>query len=282
MRTLLRVASWLVPSAGRRAWLEKWSARARDWRLLADRGEPVGGAGPFVGRALRDAAGERLGPIHFRQFLRSPMFVPIAIAAALLLLAGVSRGFAVTRWVVSVAQDVRAHPAYCGPYDARGDKVFAYFAPAVLAWAVGIALLVMGCRSLNGSGWRYRAFLAMKAAATLVVCALVWVEVGALMRAPIHHEGWRLLFGLMTMFVFIGGTGRTMLWAVTDQRQRCPVCLRRLVGPVAVGSWASLFDPAATELLCENGHGALALADAETNAQDRWTRLDESWQTLFR
>jgi hypothetical protein len=34
-------------------------------------------------------------------------------------------------------------------------------------------------------------------------------------------------------------------------------------------------------MLCEAGHGALALSDAETNGQDRWTRLDESWKALF-
>jgi hypothetical protein len=282
VRTLIRVASWLVPAAGRQPWRERWTARAGDWRLLRDRGEPVGRVAPLLRLAFRDAAAERFAPIHLRPLLRAPWFVPLAIAVGLLLLAGVSRGFTVTRWVLSVVHDLRAHPAYCGVYDIRGDKVFAYAAPTVLAWAVGIALLVIGRRALNGSGWRYHSFLALKAAATLALSTLVWIEVGALLRAPIHHEGWRMLAGLLSMFVFIGGTGRTMVWAVQDQRQRCPECLRRLVGPIPVGSWASLFEPAATELLCENGHGALAIADAETNAQDRWTRLDESWQTLFR
>ena len=73
-----------------------------------------------------------------------------------------------------------------------------------------------------------------------------------------------------------------MMWCVADQRRRCRACLRRMILPVSVGSWASQFEPSRTEMLCEDGHGALALSDAETNVQDRWTRLDDSWKALFR
>jgi hypothetical protein len=55
-----------------------------------------------------------------------------------------------------------------------------------------------------------------------------------------------------------------------------------LVLPVSVGSYASLFEPSATEMLCEQGHGALSLSDTETDVHDRWTRLDDSWKALFR
>jgi hypothetical protein len=34
-------------------------------------------------------------------------------------------------------------------------------------------------------------------------------------------------------------------------------------------------------MLCEGGHGALALSDVEINGQDRWTELDESWKAMF-
>lgn len=278
---LIRLASWIVPAARRPAWYAQWAARARDWQWLADRGEPVGGAWPLFRRALTDATVERRGPIRVRTLLRSPIFVPIAMAVVLLLLAGVSRGFAVTRAVLAIAHDLRAHPAYCGVYDARGDRIFVYLAPVVLAWAVGVALLAAGCRWLRGPGWRYWSLLALKAAAGLVLVTLVWIEVGTLLRGPIHREGWRTLVGLSTVLVYVAATGRAMLWTIEDQRQRCRTCLRRLVAPVTVGSWASSFDPPATESLCENGHGALAVSDRETNGQDRWTRLDESWQTLF-
>jgi hypothetical protein len=35
-------------------------------------------------------------------------------------------------------------------------------------------------------------------------------------------------------------------------------------------------------MLCEGGHGALALSDAEATGQDHWTQLDDSWRALFR
>lgn len=281
VRALIRIASWIVPAPLRPAWHARWAACVRDWRLLADRGEPVGGPAPLVRRALREAVGERWGPIHVRPLLRSPMFVPIAIAAVSLLIAAASRGFAVTRSVFAIAHDIRAHPAFCGPYDARGDHVFIFLAPTVLALAVGIGLIGMGCRSLHGRGWRYWSFFAFKCVSLLILITLIWADIGTLLRSPIRHQGWRLLTAIPMTFAYIVAMGRAMLWAVADQRRRCPMCLRRLVAPIPVGSWASLFEPAATELLCENGHGALAIADAETNAQDRWTRLDESWRALF-
>lgn len=282
LRAWIRAASWIVPARDRSAWRAEWGERAEDWHLLAERGEPVGGAASLARLAIRDAAGERFDAADFRQLVRAPLFVPVAMAAALLLVAAVSHGFAVTRTIADIARDMRANPHFSGAYDPRGDHVFKYLAPVGMAWITGIGLLAMGCRWLRGPGWRYWLFLAVKAAGVLVLATLAWVEIGALLRAPIRHEGWRILTGLLMVIAFVPAMGRAMVWAVADQRQRCPVCLRRLVAPVAVGSWASLFEPPATEFLCESGHGALTVADAETNGQDRWTRLDESWRPLFR
>jgi len=49
--------------------------------------------------------------------------------------------------------------------------------------------------------------------------------------------------------------------------------------PVMIGSWASVFEPVTTELLCEEGHGSLCVP--ETGQPDRWTPLDASWRELF-
>jgi len=276
----IRLAACLVPARHRAAWLAQWMRRLADWRLLADRGEPVGPAAPLLRRAFHDAAAERFGPIHLKQFLRSAAFVPLAIAAACLVLAVVSRGFAVTRHVFDVARDMRLHAA--PGYDVRGDRIFVYLAPTVMAVATSLGLLAIGCRRLRERGWRYWSFLALKAAATLLLIALGWVELGTLLRAPIHREGWRILVGLFSIGAMIAGMSRAMLWTIADQRRRCPVCLHLLIAPVSVGSWARCsFEPPATEFLCEHGHGAFAVADAEMNGQDRWTRLDESWKALF-
>jgi hypothetical protein len=276
----LRLAACIVPARRRAAWRAQWTRRVDDWRLLSDRGEPVGPAAPLLGRAFRDAAAERFGAIQLKPLLRSAFFVPLAIAVAFLLLTAASRGFAVTRHVFDVARDMRLHPAVRG-YDVRGDRIFAYLAPTAMAAAISLGLLAFRCRRLRERGWRYWSFLVVKSVATVILIALVWVELGALLRAPIHREGWRILVGVFSIVVMIVGMARAMLWTIADQRRRCPVCLGLLIAPVSVGSWASSFEPPATELLCERGHGAFAVADTETNGQDRWTRLDESWKALF-
>jgi hypothetical protein len=276
----IRLAACIVPARRRVAWRAQWTRRVDDWRLLADRGEPVGPAAPLLRRAFLDAVAERCGPIQLKPFLRSAVFVPIALAAAFLLLTAASRGFAVTRHVLDLAHDIRLHPTVSG-YDVRGDRIAVYLAPTVMAVAIALGLLAAGCRRLRERGWRYWSFLACKALSSLILIALIWVELGTLLRAPIHREGWRLLFGLFSVATMIVGMARAILWTIADQRRRCPVCLRFLVAPVSVGSWASSFEPPATELLCERGHGAFAVADTETNGQDRWTRLDESWKALF-
>jgi hypothetical protein len=51
--------------------------------------------------------------------------------------------------------------------------------------------------------------------------------------------------------------------------------------PVTIGSWASVFDPAITEFMCEEGHGSLSVAETYADEPDRWTSLDASWQELF-
>jgi hypothetical protein len=45
-----------------------------------------------------------------------------------------------------------------------------------------------------------------------------------------------------------------------------------------MGSWGSMFDPVTTEFLCDDGHGALSLAESEIGEGDRWVTLDASWR----
>ncbi len=74
-------------------------------------------------------------------------------------------------------------------------------------------------------------------------------------------------------------------WSVSDQRSRCRACLRRLELPVEIGRTGSiLLNWAGTELVCPDGHGVLYLPNSPENAldEDRWSKLDESWESLFR
>jgi hypothetical protein len=74
-------------------------------------------------------------------------------------------------------------------------------------------------------------------------------------------------------------------WSVNDQRSRCRTCMRRLELPVEIGHTGSiLLNWAGTELVCPDGHGVLYLPNSPENAldEDRWSKLDESWKSLFR
>jgi hypothetical protein len=73
-------------------------------------------------------------------------------------------------------------------------------------------------------------------------------------------------------------------WVLRDQRQRCPMCLRRLTHPARVGepsrnflAWNGI------ELICVAGHGLLHIPEIQTSWFDtqRWLYLDPSWDVLF-
>jgi hypothetical protein len=84
---------------------------------------------------------------------------------------------------------------------------------------------------------------------------------------------------------FVFGFFAAFSWTLADQRGRCPVCLRRLVRPVTIGSASyTLLDWYGTELLCARGHGLLYEPEIPTSANSarRWQSLDPSWAGLFR
>jgi hypothetical protein len=69
-------------------------------------------------------------------------------------------------------------------------------------------------------------------------------------------------------------------WALLDQRNRCPVCLRPLSHPVRIGEASHTFLAwYGTELLCTRGHGLLHVPEIRTScyAEQRWSYLDPSW-----
>jgi hypothetical protein len=73
-------------------------------------------------------------------------------------------------------------------------------------------------------------------------------------------------------------------WALRDQRQRCPVCLRKLTHPARVGQPSRSFLAwNGTELICAGGHGLLHVPEMPTSwfSTQRWLYLDPSWEVLF-
>ena len=274
----------LAPPRRRAEWRRRWSSNVANWRVLRDRGEVSTGSGTLLRDLVVDASHERFGPIGLRRFLRGPAF-PVALSAlglAAIVLA--TRGLATCRYLIALSRDLRLHPNPGLRYDFRGDRLFGYLAPIVVAAAVGLALLLVQRRSLRSLGCRSSSLLAFKVATAFAILSVCWIEGGHALRSVVTREGFR--FGVTGLGLAIGYVivfGKAVAWCIADQRRRCPVCLHRLVMPVTMGSWASLFDPAATELVCEDGHGSLALfeAEVELSAPDRWIELDPSWQELF-
>jgi len=73
-------------------------------------------------------------------------------------------------------------------------------------------------------------------------------------------------------------------WALIDQRQRCPVCLRLLTNPTRIGGASQTFlEWYGIELMCAKGHGLLYVPEIPTScySTQRWLYLDPSWNGLF-
>lgn len=117
-------------------------------------------------------------------------------------------------------------------------------------------------------GFRPRAFLLAKAA-LIVATVYCWALLG---------------FSLDTVFspilgvVVVPGSMCAFYWAVTDQRRRCPVCLRFLSGPVLLGKASQTFlGWYGTERMCALGHGVLRVPELSTSCFDsqQWLNLEE-------
>jgi MacB-like periplasmic core domain len=83
-----------------------------------------------------------------------------------------------------------------------------------------------------------------------------------------------------TFAIFLFG----MRWALMDQRQRCPVCLKRVTNPAQVGLASRTFLAwSGTELICSDGHTLLHIPGLPTSwfSTQRWLYLDTSWDFLF-
>ena len=162
----------------------------------------------------------------------------------------------------------------------------------LLATACAVLVVVLR-RSSNGLGHLpvelkariiWLGFFAAKSSLLLAIAAVIawglvhWISnwtVGS--TYPMVDE--------YSLWLFLPLAIAALSWSVRDQQQRCRACLRRLQLPVEIGRPGSvLLNWAGTEMVCPEGHGVLYLPDSPANSldQDRWNKLDESWESLFR
>jgi hypothetical protein len=290
-RLLIRLAGSIVPHRLRAEWRAEWNSHLSSLWILVERGEVNAAMAAHMAWLCRHAFIEafrlRFGPGQLGRWMQTPGFILAILFFALGITAVSSQGFVHTRQLVYAARHLEP-PRPVAPdskkmrYDPRSDAVFGNTAPVVFALATGLILLVSRRRSLHNYNWRYRFFLVAKLAGIFLILPAVWLEGGMALRSHLHNEALRIwLGGALLALALIAAFSRLVMWAVADQQQRCPVCLRLLSMPVTIGSWSSVLDPVSTELLCAEGHGSLCLAETEIGAPDRWTALDHSWNSLF-
>jgi hypothetical protein len=122
---------------------------------------------------------------------------------------------------------------------------------------------------------RVRCWLFLGAKVALAVPIVIF---GSLSLAPILGKA-----GFQAHVTLIGYI-LALRWALTDQRRRCPVCLRLLTNPVRIGQASQTFlEWYGTELICTHGHGLLHVPEIPTISfrTQRWLAMDPSWQSLF-
>jgi hypothetical protein len=115
-------------------------------------------------------------------------------------------------------------------------------------------------------------FLAAKIALLLPIVVCLSMDLGAAVSPGLALDG--LILGYVVGF----------RWALADQRNRCPVCLRLLTSPTRIGGASHAFLAwYGTELICGRGHGLLHVPEIRTSSYwtQRWVYLDSSWSELF-
>ncbi|HEY3939265.1 MAG TPA: hypothetical protein VGL97_17670 [Bryobacteraceae bacterium] len=93
-----------------------------------------------------------------------------------------------------------------------------------------------------------------------------------------------LVFTFLTLIVWWIGAAVLFL-IVWDQKHRCRTCLRRLIMPVAIGSWGHMviFGRPRTEWICPYGHGTLSIDELQITGRQLpdWQPHDDNiWKEL--
>jgi hypothetical protein len=284
------IAGRLAPAAVRHEFRKRWDSRLASLCILVDRGVVSGGDRAELMLLCRDALSNafwlRFNRAGLLRWILGPQFVMALAAVGAVVLALVSRGFQATRSIVRAAIYWNVAPIEFIEhrhlrYDPRGDLVVGAVLPIMMALTIGATLFAIGRLSVGRYGWRYWLYLTVKIGAVIVLVPLVWIEASRWLWNLLTPEMLRVyVVGIGATLAFLGGFGVATIWVFDDQRRRCPECLRRLARPVTMGSWGSMFEPVTTEFLCDEGHGALSLAESEIGEGDRWVSLDASWREL--
>jgi len=261
---ILRATSLLAPSDQRAEWVREWQSEL--WYI------PRRGATLFCLGAFRDAlwlrrnnpSGEKRSGIHVES--------PLSCLALLAALAAVCIFIA-----VCLSGPLKRMPMYSG-LGARdlpiGCIVTLVFSCLLLPGTMAVWRAPVNRHPMPWPGrLRQGMFLALKIALVqpIMLCLfIVWILIAPV--APFAPLG---ILGVCIL---------ALRWVITDQQQRCPVCLRLLTNPVRIGTPSRTFlEWYGAESTCSRGHGLLHTAEmpASYSGKPRWLCLDDSWSALF-
>jgi hypothetical protein len=260
--TILRAASLLTPCNRRAEWVKEWQSEL--WYI------PRRGATRFCLGAFRDALCLRRDNQSSAKQTGIHLESPLSCLGFLVLLSAASI-FIVVRLPVP-------HFASSSPLSVRDVPVAC------------IRMLMFSCLLLPGTlaVWRRPAerhpmswlsrlrraiFLFLKVALVqpMMLC-------GFLVHVLILPLGGFGGLGFYAAFILV------LRWVISDQQQRCPVCLRSLTAPVRIGTPSRTFlEWYGAESACSHGHGLLLISENASSYSRRpqWLCLDDSWRDLF-
>jgi hypothetical protein len=260
--TVLRAASLLAPGDQRSEWIKEW--RSELWYI------PRRQAMVFSLGAFRDALWLRRNNLSPATRPRIHLESPLRCLAVLSILAAVSIFIAVRLLAPAL------EPSW-PPLSARN------------LLGACVRMLLLSCLFLPGTLavwrppasrhpmlWRSRLrrgiFLALKIALVqvMMLCGFILLILGPLGRFA--------ALGFNVAFILV------LRWVITDQQQRCPVCLRLLTAPVRIGTASRTFlEWYGAESTCSRGHGLLHVSETASSFKRRpqWLSLDDSWKDLF-
>jgi hypothetical protein len=123
-------------------------------------------------------------------------------------------------------------------------------------------------------------------AAPIRLLRWVFLAIKISLLVPTAVCGCLALFPIMPPLASWGmflGLSFGFRWALMDQRERCPVCLRLLSNPTRIGDPSQAFlGWYGTELVCSHGHGILYVPGNSMSWYETqcWQYLDPTWNHL--
>jgi hypothetical protein len=290
---LLRSASWLVPRQSRNDWLAEWKAELL--YVFMKRVDVNGHAWSGVFRSASFCLGSFVDAfwLGFGELRSEGLSARFNSPLGCLLL--LSALMAVCCSACYVNHGVSSSTLYDAPNQRLGS-----FALQVLMALIVLPVTTsfsLGDYSVEKSADLpkvarcYRTFLLAKVSLVMAVAYTGALGLTRLAEWFTMFRGWPSIYrwiwdspvpvqSLATVIISLVG----LRWALRDQWQRCPVCLRLLSSPASVGHPSRIFLAwSGTETICRRGHGLLHVPDVSTSwfHAQRWLSFDSSWRQLF-